>query len=37
MRALAWIIVWNVTYWFLLVMPVNLMREFFGHPHPLVP
>jgi hypothetical protein len=37
MRALAWIIVWNVTYWFLLIMPVNLMREFFGHPHPLVP
>jgi hypothetical protein len=37
MRALAWAIVWNVTYWILLVMPVNLMREFFGQPHPLVP
>jgi hypothetical protein len=36
-RALSWIVVWNVLYWVLLIMPVDLVRQFFGSPSTLVP
>ena len=37
MRAVAWAIGWNLSYWFLFSWPLIGIREFFGQPNPLVP
>lgn len=36
-RALAWIVVWNISYWLILCTPLITMRELLGNPNPLVP
>lgn len=36
-RALAWMIIWNITYWLLLCTPLITVRELWGNPSPLVP
>jgi len=36
-RAVAWIITWNVLYWVLLIMPVNMVREIWGPASRFVP
>lgn len=37
MRALSWVLVWNLSYWLLLTMPLIAIRELFGPPSALVP
>jgi len=37
MRAVAWMVFWNLTYWFLFSFPLIGLREFFGQPNALVP
>ncbi|MDB5985879.1 MAG: hypothetical protein JWR16_932 [Nevskia sp.] len=37
LRALSWVLVWNLCYWLLLCTPVIAIREIFGVPSTLVP
>jgi len=37
LRALAWILTFNVTYWLLLITPMLIVREIWGDPSSLVP
>jgi len=37
LRALSWIIVWNITYWLFLCTPLIVMRLLWGAPSTLVP